>query len=310
LESDPDRFLSVKGIGPSAVGMLVEEWKTKRTMHEACSFLHSVGIGPAIAERLAACLGGTADLCAEAVRKNPYAVVGQSKNLLTFPLADEIALTHLQLSREDERRVREGLVFTVSRLAWQGGHTCVVASEAVNATVKLLKLSSKGAVVSALAAESAGGRLPSSENGQIVSPRALFNAEDSIASDLKRIIEGTHPLPYVNVENCVRMAEKSFGGEGKSYRLAAAQAEAVRQAMKCKVLVVTGGPGVGKTTAMASIVSAFRRMKIETVVASPTGRAAAKVPSFFCFFCFFLFMFFLKSLHKSLNKKQLLFIAC
>jgi ATP-dependent exoDNAse (exonuclease V) alpha subunit len=73
------------------------------------------------------------------------------------------------------------------------------------------------------------------------------------------------------------MAEKEFGSAAGQPRLGQMQAEAVRQAMKCKVLIVTGGPGVGKTTAISSIVGSFRRLRVETVVASPTGRASAKL---------------------------------
>ncbi len=234
LEHSPERLLEVHGIGKAAVSKLVEEWKSKRALHEAAAYLNSVGIGPAVAERLAVCLGGTSELCAAAVKENPYSVVSRSDNLLSFSLADEIGLKHLKLSADDERRVREGLVHAVSRLCWSAGHTCVEAGEAVNATMRLLNLSSKAPVLAALAAEQAGGRLPSFSNGQIVSPKPLFEAEMSVASNLKRIMKGSHPLPYVNADDIVRVAEKEFGAVGK-FRLAAAQAEAVRQAMKCKV---------------------------------------------------------------------------
>lgn len=237
LEQRPERLLEIRGIGKSAVARLVEEWKSKRSLHEAASYLNSVGIGPAVAERLAVCLGGTSELCAAAVKENPYSVVSRSDSLLSFSLADEIGLKHLKLPLDDERRVREGLVHAVSRLCWSGGHTCVDAGEAIGSAMRLLGLSAKAPVAAALASEQAGGRLPSFDNGATVAPKPLFEAETSIASNLKRILKGPHPLPYVNAEDAVRMAEKEFGSVG-NLRLASAQAEAVRQAMQCKVFLL------------------------------------------------------------------------
>ncbi len=276
LDKDPERLLTVRGIGKLALAKLSAEWQAKKVYHEAASFLHSVGIGPAIAERLAGSLGGTPEQCAKAVKENPYAVVGLSQSLLSFPHADEIALRYLDVDAEDERRVREGLVYMVSRLAWAGGHTCVEAEVAVRETTKLLGLKTQDSVKSALQKEQAGGRLPCFDGGETVSPHRLFEAEETIAASLRRISKGPHPLPYINPEESVRMAEKDFGSTA-GQRLAQMQAEAVRQAMKCKVVIVTGGPGVGKTTAISSIVNSYRRMRIPIVVASPTGRASAKL---------------------------------
>lgn len=278
LDTNPQRLLgAVRGVGPAAVKRLSEEWRAKKGHHEAAAFLHSVGVGPAIAERLSGSIGSTPEQCARAVKENPYAVVGLSGGLLSFPHADEIALKHLRMSPDDERRVREGLVHVVSRLAWAGGHTCVETEAAVREATKLLGLKSSDPVRAALLREQAGGRLPCFDGGATVSPLRLAECEASIAASLRRIMNGPHPLPFINPEECVRMAEKEFGSAGGQQRLGQMQAEAVRQAMKCKVLIVTGGPGVGKTTAISSIVGSFRRLRIETVVASPTGRASAKL---------------------------------
>ncbi len=279
LDADPQRLLgAVRGVGPAAVQRLSEEWRARKVHHEAAAFLHSVGVGPAIAERLSGSIGSTPEQCARAVRENPYAVVGLSDGLLSFPHADEIAQKHLGVPPDDERRVREGLVHVVSRLAWSGGHTCVDAGAAVREATRLLGLKSSGPVEAALQREQAGGRLVCLDGGATVSPVRLYECERTIAASLRRIMSGPHPLPFVNPEECVRMAEKEFGSAAAGQqRLGQMQAEAVRQAMKCKVLIVTGGPGVGKTTAISSIVGSFRRLRIETVVASPTGRASAKL---------------------------------
>ncbi len=74
LQSEPDKLLSVKGFGKAALQRLLDEWTVRRESHEAAAFLHSVGIGPAIAERLVARLGGTAESCAKAIREDPYKV--------------------------------------------------------------------------------------------------------------------------------------------------------------------------------------------------------------------------------------------
>ena len=282
LDKEPERLLAVRGIGENALKKLREAWRDRKSLYDASEFLHSVGIGPAIAERLVESLGGTVEKCAQAVQSDPYRVVAQSHGLLSFNHADDIAMKHLKVVPSDERRIREGLVATTKQLARGGGHTCVSVSESISATLRALGLESESQemrqsvqlALKTLLEE--GDRLFSVDQGLTVSPRELFEAEKSIAISIQSIAAGRHPLPYVDPETFVRQAEKSFGGS-RGLRLAPMQAEAVRQAMQSKVLIITGGPGVGKTTAISSIVTSFRRMGMVTVVASPTGRASAKL---------------------------------
>lgn len=278
LERSPQQLLSVKGFGRAALSKLEAEWRARRASHHAAAYLHSVGIGPAVAERLVARLGGTPESCAAALQSDPYAVVAQSGDLLSFPRADALAL-EAGVARDDARRVREALVHSASQLALAGGHTNVHQDELCAHSLRLLGLASSPEhavlVSDQLAAVVSAGRLVRVAD-QLLSPADLHAAELAIARALGSIIRAPHPLPWVDPESFVRSAEKRFGG-ASTRRLEAMQAEAIRQVMSRKVVVVTGGPGVGKTTAISSIVASYRHMGLTTVVASPTGRASAKL---------------------------------
>ncbi|MBX9691999.1 MAG: hypothetical protein K2Z81_06420, partial [Cyanobacteria bacterium] len=176
LSSNPRRLLEVKGIGESALRNIVAQWDVRRAQYEAASFLHGVGIGPAIAERLASFLGGTAEACAKEVRSDPYGVVEKSRGLLSFPHADGIATGHLGVSLTDVRRVREAVVYMTARLAWSGGHTCISSEAVAQATTRLLKVRDVALVRSAMNDERFL-RLPSVDEGITVSPLKLFQAE-------------------------------------------------------------------------------------------------------------------------------------
>ena len=102
---------------------------------------------------------------------------------------------------------------------------------------------------------------------------ALHRAEVGLAQSVHRIASTTpHPMPVIDVEKAIAWVEGKLG-----IKLAAGQQEAIRQATQQKMLVITGGPGVGKTTLVRSILEIFDAKKIKCVLAAPTGRAAKRM---------------------------------
>src|SRR5262249_49716327 len=102
--------------------------------------------------------------------------------------------------------------------------------------------------------------------------KRLWHAERQIAEELVALMREPHPLPALDVEKAARWVESKMGVE-----LADEQREAIRQAATQKVLVVTGGPGVGKTTLVRGILDVFRAKNLRVALAAPTGRAARRL---------------------------------
>ena len=102
---------------------------------------------------------------------------------------------------------------------------------------------------------------------------ALYRAEVGLAQSVRRIAEASsHPLPNIKIERAITWVEEKL-----AIKLARAQQEAIRQACQHKFLVITGGPGVGKTTLVRSILEIFSAKKMKCVLAAPTGRAAKRL---------------------------------
>ena len=268
IEADPARLLEVDGIGPVRRGRIEEAWREQRAVREIMVFLHSHGVSTSRAFRIFKTYGEAA---IETVQHDPYRLARDIRGI-GFLTADRIA-ERLGVDRHSELRARAGVEHVLLELT-DDGHCAFPRDALVERAAGMLEIPAP-IVAAALDHELAAGRLVSRTapaGGPLVYLAALDAAERTVAGTLAALARGPHPLPPVDAAKAAGWVERRLG-----LVLAAEQRRAVEQATRAKVLVITGGPGVGKTTIVRAIVEVFAAKGLRVVLCAPTGRAAKRL---------------------------------
>ncbi len=267
IEKEPRLLEQVPGIGPGRRGRIVSGWADQKAVRAIMVFLQSHGVGTARAVRIYKTYGQGA---IDKVRENPY-VLAQDIRGIGFKTADQIA-RNLGVDPKSALRARAGLAYVLQELG-QEGHVAYPAAGLVERAVKLLEIP-EDVVRPALAEEVAAGRLVEDavRGTSSVYLCGLFKAETGLAQALRALAAGPHPLPAPDVEKEIVRVEAET-----RLSLAPGQKEALRLAVRSKVLVVTGGPGVGKTTLVDALLRILRGGGLRTLLCAPTGRAARRL---------------------------------
>ena len=267
IESTPDRLREIPGVGPKLVKRIVQAWREQREHRDLLIFLNSHGIGPARAARVLKAWGVQAR---EKLMGDPYALAREVKGI-GFRTADEIALK-VGLRADSPLRLGAALSEALREAAGEG-HTALPQEE-VLARVARMTGTAEGAAAGTVGRELTDGRLAEREvDGRPYLMLAeLDRAEGVIAERLAELARGKAPWSDIEPGPALARAEGALG-----VALAPAQAEAVRQALTCKLLAVTGGPGTGKTTLVRGILEALDAANPRVLLGAPTGRAARRL---------------------------------
>jgi exodeoxyribonuclease V alpha subunit len=267
IDESPTHLSSVKGIGAKRVERIRQSWQEQKAVRGIMVFLQSHGVGTARAVRIYKTYG---DQAVGLVRENPYRLATDIWGV-GFHTADELA-GRLGISRESPLRARAAVRFVLQELSGDG-HVGFPEAGVVEKTVNLTQISAD-TVHEAVEHERTAGdvvREPQADEPWLYS-KPLFLAEVGVARALRNLTAGGHPLPKIDAAAALQWVEKKMGVE-----LAPAQRDAIRRATEQKVLVITGGPGVGKTTIVRGIVEVFAAKKLRVALCAPTGRAAKKL---------------------------------
>ena len=264
IETEPERLREVAGIGPVRARRITGAWAEQKAVREIMVFLHSHGVGTARAVRVFKTYGSDA---VEVITKNPYRLTRDIRGI-GFRIADAIAMK-LGITRTATTRVRAGIGYALTE-AMDDGHCGLPANELGPLAARLLDVPDD-AVRTALELELAEGAVVADTvaDTPCVFLGGLYRAERAIAVDL---VAGKLPWPDIDVERTLRWVEKQSG-----LSLAPGQAEAVRLALRSMAIVITGGPGVGKTTLVDAILRILAAKRVELVLCAPTGRAARRM---------------------------------
>ena len=267
IETEPERLRNVAGIGAKRAQGIVETWAEQKAIREIMVFLHSHGVGATRAVRIYRTYGADA---LRIMSENPYRLAHDIRGI-GFATADAIAMK-LGIARDAMVRLRAGVNHGLVE-ATAEGHCGLPLEDLVSVTTELLDCSGPQ-VREALDLELAQGHIVAEQIGgsDCVFPVALYRAESGIARILDGFLDRRPPWPDVDTGKAISWVEQSIGVE-----LAPGQKEAVRRALREKVMVITGGPGVGKTTILNAILAILTVRKVTVLLAAPTGRAAKRM---------------------------------
>src|SRR6266481_3941317 len=267
IEQEPGRLREVTGIGPKRAERIVGGWAEQKVIREIMLFLHSNGVGTSRAVRIYKTYG------ADAVRvmtENPYRLARDIRGI-GFKTADAIAMK-LGIEKTAMIRVRAGISYALTE-AMDEGHCGLPTEELTPLAVELLEVPGE-LIQTALDLELAERTVITDTVGETacVFLAGLYRAEQVIAERILRLANGTLPWPYIDPEKALPWIEQKTG-----LSLAQSQIAAIRQALLSKVLVITGGPGVGKTTIVNSILRILAAKGVSLLLCAPTGRAAKRM---------------------------------
>ena len=266
IESRPAELQSVDGIGSKRRERVAHAWQEAKQIREIMLFLHSHGVSTSRAVRIFKTYGEQA---IEKVRSDPYTL---SKDIYGIGImtADQIA-QKVGIPKDSINRAKAGIDHTLLE-ATSDGHCALPLVKLKIAAVKLLEVQ-EGIVEQALSHLLTGGSLliEEIEGEPLIFLPHLRKAEQGIAARIKRLAEEQPLYPPIEFEKAVAWCEK------QSKTLAPSQREALKTVLANRVVVITGGPGVGKTTLVNSILMILRAKGVKCMLCAPTGRAAKRL---------------------------------
>jgi exodeoxyribonuclease V alpha subunit len=262
LDEDPARLTEVPGLGARRAEEIQKKWASQRAISSIMLLLQTHGASPALASRIYERYGERA---ARIVQQHPYRLALDVRGV-GFKTADRIARA-LGIAGDHPERVQAGVAHVLETLAGDG-HVASTRGALVDKTAQLLVVD-PAHVEAAIDALWAGERVV--VEGDFVFSARLHTAEVAVAGCLKALrASPARPLPGFDA------ALHAFEAQAK-VTLAPEQRQAVEAAARDKVVVVTGGPGVGKTTIVRAVLSVFERSRLSVRLAAPTGRAAKRI---------------------------------
>ena len=266
LEQEPERLNLIKGVTAKKAQEMAESFRRHMGLRRLMAFLAQYQLPPVLAMQLRAQYG---DAALEMVRRNPYLLSTDSCGV-EFSITDEIAMS-MGFSADCDARLQAAVSFELSHNE-NNGHVFLPRNKLLLATAQLLQCA-EDAVEEALDELIRQGSVVQEEiaNVQACYLKRLWEAEATACARLNVLLSVDADVSRQarqTVDEIERM-------EGISY--AAAQRQAVELAASRGVLIITGGPGTGKTTTVRGIVALFQKMGLDIVLAAPTGRAAKRM---------------------------------
>ena len=267
IEQRPERLLELEGIGPKRKERVTEAWAEQKVIREIMVFLQSHGVGTARAVRIYKTYG---DQAVERVRENPYRLALDIHGI-GFKTADAIA-QRLGIPGDALVRAQAGVRHMLQQTSGQG-HCAAYRQKLVESTAKMLEVAEpivETAIEAELSAEDLVQETIEGEIALFLSP--LYRSEKGVASHLIRLRMGGPPWGQIDTGKAIPWVEEQTG-----LQLSPSQRQAVSLSVNAKVIVITGGPGVGKTTVVNSILTIVRAKGANVRLCAPTGRAAKRL---------------------------------
>ncbi len=267
IDTQSARLEEVDKVGPERRRRIKVAWAEQKVVREIMVFLHSHGASASRAVRIYKTYG---DQAIDTVRANPYQLARDIHGI-GFKTADGIA-RKLGIAADSLQRAAAGLRHTLFQ-ATNEGHCALPEEVLVRHTAAMLEVDE--AVVTTALAQALGDEELERDDatGQpLVYLPGLLGAEKGIARRILRLAAEPSAYPEIDLETAIHWYEQKTGRS-----LSPSQRQALADAVTTRVFIITGGPGVGKTTLMDAVLSILRAKKVRCILCAPTGRAAQRL---------------------------------
>lgn len=262
IETDIKRLYEVPGIGQKRVEKIAESWEKQKDIKNVMLFLQGYGVSTAYAAKIYRQYGKES---IDTVKTNPYKLADDIWGI-GFKTADTIA-SKMGYEKNDLRRLKSGVTYTLSHMA-EEGNVYAEEEQLVKSAIELLD-ADEAPVRQAISEMLQSEDLIADAEAIYMPP--FYYAEVGTANRLNKLMDCVEGSLF-NVIPDISVISKQTGVEYDEV-----QAEAIREAVSSKVMVLTGGPGTGKTTTTQGIIAALKAMGLCILLAAPTGRAAKRM---------------------------------
>ncbi len=275
IENEIDRLAEVKGIAEKSIARIEKAWDAQKEIRDVMIFLQSHGVSSAYAAKIFKRYG---DRSVAVVKQNPYRLATDIFGI-GFLKADSIA-KELGFSDDSRVRVEAGAVYTLQQLS-EDGHVYYPYEQLVERCREILGVA-REPVVQAIGdlntarqvvIEDLNDNIENFEqNNKAVYLTRFYQCETGISNRLKALLSAPKLIREVDATRAIEWVQKQL-----SFQPAENQQAAILSALENKVMVITGGPGTGKTTIIKAILEILSKLKINILLAAPTGRAAKRM---------------------------------
>ena len=275
IEDDIQKLSEVDGIGERRIGMIKSAWAAQKEIREVMIFLQSHGVSSGYATKI---FKQYKDQSIEVVKENPYRLATDIFGI-GFLTADKIA-EKLGIAKNSELRAEAGILYVLNQLS-DDGHVYYPYELLIKKCQEILEVD-REIIIKAFSTISLAKRIviedlnqdieEFKENNKAVYLAKYHFSETSIANRVKVLINTPKLTKKIDADKAIEWVQEQL-----SITLAEKQKEAIKSAIENKVMVITGGPGTGKTTIINAILRIFSRTGVQILLAAPTGRAAKRM---------------------------------
>ena len=270
IEKNPERLVEVDGVGPAKAALIGDAWKNNHAARGVMQLLQNSGVKTAYCAKILKTYGADA---VNIIRNDPYRLATDIPGI-GFYFADRIALT-LGVSRDDTQRVRACIIHVIQQFINEG-HVFIFENQLV---VQCADLFSLEADITRYSIEklSADGELvienaPDTSENKIVYLKEIHQAETGISNRIKALLSVPVIPPSIDAERISKEVQKKL-----AIALSREQIDVLEKILSHRVVIITGGPGTGKTTLIRSVNAIFEALGKRVLLAAPTGRAARRL---------------------------------
>lgn len=267
IKYDPIRLAEVKGITEEKARSIAESFLENQEMWQIVGFLERFNIGAEHAKKVYEMLGVNS---IEKIEEDPYILIEITRGV-DFRQIDQMALK-IGINPDNEKRVQSGIKYGLIRATYNG-NSCTVKNNLIEFVRQLLDVGSETIEDSIINLKVKGEVVVEQREGEEwIYLASFYQAEEEIAYRIKRLQASKNAKHIKNIEKELQEIEKN-----SELELSEKQREAIKEINENNVLIITGGPGTGKTTIIKTIIDLYEERGKKVVLAAPTGRAAKKM---------------------------------